>query len=400
MSIEKKWILFVDDQENVLNGLRRLLRPMRSQWHMTFVSSGREALQALEEDTYDIIISDMRMPEMAGDELLTEVRKKYPSIVRLALSGQADKDQILQSVGPIHQFLQKPCDKEILKSAILSSLEMGKMLSSRSLRSIVTEIESLPSLPSHQKELMAQFQMPDISSRKIGESIGQDMAMTAKILQLVNSSFFGLHRQIGTAEEATALLGLDTVRSLVMTVQVFSQISPGEVEGFSQEFLFMHGLKVAAIAKKIMLSAGMSEEEAEYAYLAGLLHNVGMLVLASKRPSEYADSIALAKSSELSEEDAERQIIGASHGEIGAYLLTVWAFDTPIVEAALYHHRPGDCISDQFTTLTAVHIADAIARSEPSESDGSDIFVDYEYLKKVGVDHRIPEWINANKAVA
>ncbi len=391
----KKRILFVDDEQKVLDGLRRLLRSMRSEWEMIFASGGEEALQILKEQSCDVIVSDLRMPGMSGDQLLAKVRRRYPGIVRLVLSGQADKESILKCVGPIHQFMQKPCDEETLKTTISRALEMGDLFADESLKSIVTELESLPSLPSHQQELMAQFQMPEVSPKLIGESIGRDLAMTAKILQLVNSAFFGLRRHVGSPAEAVLLLGMDTVQSLVTTMQVFSQIAPDEIRGFSQDKLLLHSAAVATVTKKIALSEGLTHEEAEVACLAGLLHDVGKLVYATNRPEQYAVAIAMARSEQIHIEEAERCVIGASHGEIGAYLLTLWAFESPIVDAALYHHSPNRHGGSGFSILTAVHVADAIVRHNSTYNHTDKLNVDYEYLDRIGLVDRLSVWQEA-----
>src|SRR5262245_37814840 len=99
-----KKILFVDDEPNVLQGLERMLRSMRHEWEMQFAMSGPAALERLAEQTFDVIVSDMRMPGMTGAQLLTEVSQRHPHIVRIILSGQADQEDILRSVGPTHQY--------------------------------------------------------------------------------------------------------------------------------------------------------------------------------------------------------------------------------------------------------------------------------------------------------
>ena len=400
MSARKKHILFVDDEQYVLDGLRRMLRSMQSEWEMRFARSGHEALVLLAGTPCDVIVSDMRMPGMPGEALLAEVRNRYPAMIRLALSGQSDKEIILKSVGPIHQFLQKPCDEQTLKSTISRTIELCDLLADDRLKSIVTGLESLPSLPSHQQELTAQFQRSDVSTRLIGDSISKDMAMTAKILQLVNSAFFGLRRRVNSPADAVKLLGLDTVRSLVMTIQVFSQISETEVEGFSQKSLLSHSAAVAAVAKKIVQAEGKPAEMAERACLAGLLHDVGKLALASKMPAEYAASIRVAGTDRITAEEAERRVIGASHAEIGAFLLGLWAFDPSIVDAALFHHRPAMHAGDGFTILTAVHAANAIVRFSPTVDVAGVPGMDMGYLERLGLSDHLGSWLGVCKNAA
>jgi len=397
---EKRNVLFVDDEQNVLDGLRRMLRPMRSEWNMTFAPGGEEALKVLEGNHIDVIVSDMRMPGMSGDQLLGEVRRRYPAIVRLVLSGQADRDEILKSTGPIHQFLQKPCNAETLTATISRIIELSNLFEHSKLKTIVSGLETLPSLPSHQEELLSKLQMPEVSPRMVGETISKDLAMSAKILQLVNSAFFGLRRHVTTPADAVVLLGLETVRSLVLTMQVFSQVVEGETNGFSQDALLSHSAVVASIARRIMLSEGRSAEEAEVTYLGGLLHDVGKLVLATELPEEYSKARDLARYEDMTTEEAEKKVIGASHGEIGGYLLGLWAFGPPIVDAAVYHDCPNRHQSTEFSPLAAVHVANAIAHHKQSLDDTTELPVDDEYIDRIGVRDRLPDWYETGRSAA
>lgn len=389
---DKLKILFVDDEQKVLDGLRRLLHCKRKEWDMVFANSGAEALKLFEERSFAVIVTDMRMPGMSGDELLTEIRKRHPETIRLVLSGQADKDSILQSVGPIHQFMQKPCDAATLTATINRTIQLEALLANEDLKSMVTELESLPILPKNQEELMQKLQTPGVSPNLIGDAIGQDVAMTAKILQLVNSSFFALQRRVSSPGDAVSLLGLETVRSLVVTMQVFSQVSAETPSEFSQEDLLSRCTDVAATARRIAAIENMSTEAVSETYMAGLLHDVGKLVLAVKRPDAFAEAVRLAKSESLPEEEAERRVIGTSHSEIGAFLLGLWAFENPIVESAAYHHCPSKSNTDSFTTLTAVHVAGAIVQQSTSKLVDLPLEVDTEYLERLGLIDRLDAW--------
>lgn len=397
---DKKSILFVDDEPKVLDGLRRLLRSMRSEWDMAFASGGEEAMKILGHKQVDVVVSDLRMPGMSGLVLLAQIRKHYPEIARLVLSGQADTDSLLKSIGPVHQFLQKPCDAETLIATISRTIELGDLLGNEKLRALVGRVQTLPSLSSHQQELRDKLQGSEVSPKEIGEVISKDIAMSAKILQLVNSAFFGLRRQAATPAEAVVLLGLDTVRSLVLTMQLFSRVSKSEIKGFSEAALLSHSVFVAVVAKKIATAQGMQSAEAEGSYMAGLLHDVGKLVVASEMPEQFATVQVMARQDGLSWEEAERMVMGASHGEIGGYLLGLWGFAAPIVDAAVFHHRPGRHRSERFTVLTAVHIANAIAHQDPGADDLVGLDVDEEYLDRIGVASRVAAWRAASQCAA
>ncbi|MCA9280247.1 MAG: HDOD domain-containing protein [Phycisphaeraceae bacterium] len=392
MSETKTRVLFVDDEEFLLNGLRRMLRSHRSEWDMVFVNSGEKALEQMAIKPFDVIVSDMRMPAMSGSELLRRVQQEYPSTVRLVLSGQADYEEIVTSVGPIHQFMHKPCDLDVLVSAVNRTCELGQLFNDQQLRRLVTELESLPSVSSLQEELLAKLNCEDATPQEIGEAIGQDLGTTTKILQLVNSSFFGLTRKVTTPSEAVLLLGMDTVRSLVIAMQVYSQVKGPAAPGFSERQLFSHSLAVATIAKQIALHECYPKKDVERAFLAGLLHDIGKLVLATYRSQEYAEVLDITRDGTITAEEAEHDRIGATHGEVGGYLLCLWAFADPIVDTAIFHHSPSRHDSSTFSELTAVHVANAIVNSDTHNDDTALAGIDKPYLDRLGLADQLASW--------
>lgn len=191
----KRRILFVDDEPNVLQGLQRMLRPMRSEWEMEFAGGGEEALQKMEQAPFDVIVSDMRMPGMNGAQLLKEVARRYPDTVRIVLSGHSDREYILQLVTTTHQYLAKPCDAQTIKDTVNRACALRDLLTSKELSALVSQVKSLPSLPSLYTRIIEILQSDDPSLQKIGQIVSEDIAMSAKVLQLVNSSFFGIARR-------------------------------------------------------------------------------------------------------------------------------------------------------------------------------------------------------------
>lgn len=217
--------------------------------------------------------------------------------------------------------------------------------------------------------------------------------MTAKILQMVNSAFFGLRRQISSPADAASLLGLDTVMTLVLTTQIFSQFKQVELRGFSADELYAHSLRVAVLAKQIAQAQGADAQLFNDAFTAGMLHDVGHLVLAVNQPQRYGQLLDLGRSGELPFDVCERQVFGGSHAEIGAYLLGLWGLPNSIVEAVAFHHHPNRCQAEGFTALTAVHIATALEHElhmncEPCCSATLDV----DYLTRLGLQERLPVW--------
>lgn len=393
----KRQILFVDDEPRVLISIRRMLHGMRKEWDMQFAESGPDALSMLTKEPFDIIVTDIRMPGMDGAQLLSEVKKAYPNMVRFVLSGQSDKELILQSVRHAHQYLSKPCDAEILKSKICRACALREMLAQESLRSVVSAIDSLPSLPALYAEIMDELRNEKSSIKKIGEIISRDMGMTTKILQLVNSAFFGIPRHIESPAHAVNLLGLDTVKALVLSIEVFSKFELNKLKAFNIESLWNHSIMTGKLVKQIAKTEKADKQMIDDAYLAGLLHDVGKLILVDHFPYEYKEIIELSKNENIPLFHAEIRMLGAGHAEVGAYLLGLWSITDPIVEAVAFHHNPQICPLKSFSALTAVHVADVLANSGGNVNKPTAVGLsgtDTEYIDSIGLAARIPVWQN------
>ena len=389
----KKRILFVDDEPMILNGLQRTLRKMRSEWEMTFTSSGKEALEILDTNAMDVIVTDLKMPEMDGTQLLTEIKKRHPHVVRIILSGHVKHDMTLQSLQIAHQSLAKPCDAEILKQALTKLFALRDILSDDSIKKIVSQIESLPSMPSIYSEIIEEMHSDDPSIKKIAEIIARDVSMTAKILQIVNSVFFGLSRKINSTQQAVMLLGLETIKSLVLSVKIFAEFSRKKFSWFNIEDLFNHSMSVSGYAQAIVKNEKMDRDLISYSLMAGILHDLGKLILATNFQQPYRRVLAEAQNSGRNLWDLEYEAFGTSHAEIGAYLMGLWNLDNQIIEAIAFHHRPAQSMARDVNLLTAVHIGNALDHNGHREVEQeSGLQFDEEYLDNLGVADRIPEW--------
>lgn len=389
----KKRILFVDDEAMVLDGLRRMLRPLRDEWEMEFCESGPIALARMAVSPFDVIVSDMRMPGMNGAELLTRVMELYPRTVRLILSGHADNDLIMKCVGSTHQFLAKPCDPEAIKATVRRAAATDGALQSDPLKALVGQMSRLPSIPSLYREIVEALQDPDVPMSVVGRIIGRDISMSAQILKLVNSAFFGLRRRVSSPDEAATFLGLDTLRSLVLSLNAFSQFEGVRVEGFFFSDLWLHSLETGAAAKAVALCERADRKLADEAFVSGLLHDTGKVVMAANFPDRYTEVVRLVQAEGLEPCDAERRIFGASHPDVGGYLLGLWGLPVPVVEAIAFHHCPRLGAEQTFSPLTAVHVADALTHCAAApERASAEPRLDFEYLNDLGLTARVPVW--------
>ncbi|MBI4559775.1 MAG: HDOD domain-containing protein [Candidatus Hydrogenedentes bacterium] len=391
--VVKRRVLFVDDEPHILQGLRRMLHPYRNEWEMSFAESAHDALGLMEKQPYDVVVTDIRMPVMDGAEFLNIVMRKYPQTIRFVLSGHCEKETIFRSVGPTHQFISKPCDADTLRSLVARAFALRDLMSSGNLKNLVSRLQTLPSLPDTYTQLMAELRSADPSIRVIGELVSRDVGMSAKILQLVNSAFFGLRNHVSSPLQAATLLGTETLRSLVLMTHVFSQVEQAKLpSSFSLEELSRHSMAVGAVAKAVVKQESGDKKLVDDSYMAGLLHDSGKLILATNQPEAYGQVLTEIAEKRISLEAAERPVFGATHAEVGAYLLGLWGLPDPIVEAVAFHHAPGQCLGQRFCPLTAVHIADVLVYELDSGSGESSEKMDMGYLEALGVQARVGAW--------
>ncbi len=389
-------ILFVDDEPNVLHGLKRMLRTMRNEWSVMFAGSGREALDILGKEHFDVIVTDIQMPGMDGVQLLAEVKRHHPQIVRIVLSAQLNGELIRKSTRVSHQFLSKPCDTETLKSTIARACALHSMLENDSLKRVVSQIDSLPSMPTLYAKIMRELESDKASIQKVGKIISKDVGMTAKILHLVNSAYFGLGRHISSPAQAATLLGMDTIKSLVLSMQIFSQFDQNKIPGLFLEQLWKHSMATGIFAKTIAKEENQDRVIVDYSFLAGLLHDSGKLVLAVNFSEQYIEILGRVQKETTSLLEGEREMIGVTHSEVGAYLMGLWGLPAPIVEALAFHHCPSECMENQFIPLTAVHVANALEHEDGDANMEENGFqVDSDYLSKLNLTDRIPFWMKS-----
>lgn len=357
-----KRVLFVDDESAALEALRLRLRRLRDKWDMEFVESAPCALDVMAQHKVDVLVTDMRMPGMDGAHLLQIVRERWPGTVRIVLSGYSELEQTVRLVPIAHQYLSKPAEPEHLENIVGRCLALQRMLEQPALRGAVGRLRELPPIPETYSRLQAAMAVESVSVQEVAQIISRDTVIAAKVLQMVNSAFFRLPRRITSVEQAVTYLGLLPVRNLVISAEVFAKwpATKGPMV-LDLAGLQTHALRVACATQA--LTAGTAT--AGDALLAALLHDIGYCVIAQEDPAALDKSMHLSAAESLPLDLAESRVLGASHAQVGAYLLGIWGFPSTIVEAVAHHHAPRQVPQTGFDVLAALSVAHAL--TEPTE---------------------------------
>jgi len=383
-------VVCVDDEPQVLSGLSLHLR---RRYEVESATSGAAALELLaRQPQAAVLISDMRMPGMSGAELLEVVQREYPDTIRLILSGQAETESVMKALGVSHQFLSKPCDADILQGTIARAFTLRDLAGNPAVKTLVARINKLPTLPATYQKLVECLKNPDADMDDVAQIIGHDPSMSARLLKVVNSAYFGLAKPCADVARAGTLLGLDRIMALVLGQGLFSGGDAPQVPGFSLEALWSHSLATATAAHRIAIDEALDKEQVAAAFLAGMLHDIGKLVLAMGVPVEYARVLQLASGRPGSERELETLELQATHTDVGAYLVGLWGLPNNIAEAIAFHEDPAQSVGP-FGLPGIVHVADRIAH-HPTIGNPHDpeLHLNVAYLENHDRGDRWNEW--------
>jgi len=382
----------LDDEPGLLKVIEVALRPMAKEWETHFVLSGKDALALMAREPFDVVVSDMRMPDMNGAQLLNLVLRQYPRSVRIILSGYVELKDAMSCVGVAHQFLQKPCKLVDLRKCLQRVANLNSQLQNEGLRTLAASMPNLPSVPALYLQMLDAIQSPSSSVQRIADIASEDPAMSAKLLQLSNSAFFGFSHEVYSVAEAVQILGAGTLQALALAVPLFSSFDRRKCPSFPIEQVWDHSAQTGALARQIARSLPGGAQLAEQAFAAGVLHDIGKLILADGMPDQYAAILATARARSRPLFQGEREVLSATHADIGAYLLALWSLPFPLVEAVAYHHEPRRLQAATFDLTCIVHVANFLQHEQSNQPDIVPSPLDMEYLNEAGVAQHLDEW--------
>ena len=392
----KPRILFVDDNNNILMGLRRMLRGMRGDWAMDFAEGGEMALAKLDSAPADVVVTDMKMPGMSGAELLDEVAVRYPRSLRLILSGEADPEATFRTIATSHQFLQKPSNSERLIAIIKASLERRGAVPGAERQAWVTGTSRLAVSRAGRDRLTPLLRQESLPIEEIGEAFAAEPALAAKVMQLANSAYFGVGDPVSSPKAAVSLLGQDVLRALLREENLLPAFPEGFCQGYHERTVAF-SRDVADLAAWIAGQQGGGAQEIALARLAGLLHALGRLLLCDQAPEDYAKVLAMVPAG-ATVDDAEREVFGCAQADFGAYLAQIWGLPQTVVDALRHLDRPSALEEAERAGLpllaahSALGIVSGLNAADPLGAAAAQL--DGDFLARHGCKNKVGDWMD------
>jgi HD-like signal output (HDOD) protein len=359
----------------------------RKYWQVSSASSFDDALAVLIATPTSALICDLQSTKAA--DFLARARNALPGVARLAYAERSTlPDDIIPILHVAQQVLREGQSDDELCESVARACALQQLFVNPALSRIVGQLDRLPSVPSTYWALMREAEREHCNASELAAIVESDPAMSVKVLQLVNSAFFGLAQRVTSIQQAVGYLGTNLLRGLVLTAHIFSEFSGGaNGSGISATQFQAYSLRVARLAKRFLPSGA----EGDLAYTAGLLIDIGRLIIGVRMPVEFEEIAAHVIESGTDATTAEFEQIGVTHCDVGAYLLGLWGLPLTIVEVVAFHHNPG-MVEGQFNcrVLAAVHAADALLGiaccGEPVER------LDLAFLEREGMSAELPRW--------
>jgi HD-like signal output (HDOD) protein/CheY-like chemotaxis protein len=389
----KKDICFAGFSGAELEAFKHALAKLGEAWDYVFCASGEETLEMLASRPFDAVVTSLRMEGMNGAVLLHLAASRYPRALRFVLGDLSDQELVINCIGATHQFISCPWHAEDILAIVHRSLALDSWLSNDKLRAFAPRLGRLPGVPATYFEVLKKVESTNVSIESVAEIIARDPALTARLLQMANSPACALSQKVTSPLDAVSILGLDTLKSLVLCLQVFSNVPSGEMPSISLDSLWRRSFIVGNLASKITLRHTGNARTAGDAFTAGLLHKIGQIILATNLSKEYGAVVAAARENKRRLPEEELAQFGVTSDQVGGYLLGLWGLPLPIVEAVALHHSPTLAGTQEFSLLTAVHVAAALADDEIGGDDRLPASkLDVKYLAALELPIKVAAW--------
>jgi len=357
-----------------------------TEWMPTPVGTEAEARAQVEKYAFDALLVDFNLGSGDASELLNLTLEKRPETRRFLLAYEADLALVAAKVAGEHQILPKPIEPASLKHRIEEEFAPQA-------QSAEAAPGAAPKIPPIYSEVIKALESPETTNRQVGDIIAQDEALTTELLRLANATYLGSPRNIADPAEAVGALGLGAVKALVMALRFLAEHSHLRPGYLSFDRIWEHSLEVATIARDLVLFETKDRALATDAFAAGLVHDLGKVVLVTNFDDLYARVNSLARKQPVPVWEVEKEMFGANHGEIGGCLLGMWNLPLAIVDAAALHHDPRSGEYDQFSPLAAVHIANVLEHElRPTNDFRVAPTIDTHFLNQLGLLQRLPVW--------
>jgi putative nucleotidyltransferase with HDIG domain len=345
----------------------------RERWAMLPMShAGQELLKMVRGNKPAAIIFHYSEGMQTVLDSLRLLETECPECPRLVVCAETCLEAFRSWKGLPPTLLKGGMSQETNDEKLARAITLNHWLMQPGIREVLPRLHSIPTLPAVHQRVVEALQDPNYSADVVVRLMSQDIALTTNLFKAVNSAAFGLDQPVQSVQDAITFLGVQRLQALVLSAWAFRFIDEKTCPGFDPQKEWEHAMVVATAAQDLARELGTPAALRESAFTAGMLHDVGKLLLAANAPDAYSMILADARESDKPLWQVEKEDLGFSHAEIGACMLGIWGTALPIVEAVAWHHQPSLAANQQLSALTLVHLANCKVRGiEPDAAQSA-----------------------------
>ncbi len=363
--VNKHQVIFVETQGRILDDLRSSLAGIYPEWHILLVADASAALELVLQRSVSVVLASFGSDMSGCEDFFRSIKDAAPEVIRTGLLPDPNQVTAEGTLEYAHECIASHCGVDQIEALITRGLSVWERTRENPrLAALMSDLHTLPTPPALYFDIRDELESPNGSARSVSLIIARDPAITAKLLKVANSGFYGTPRTISDLNEAIMLLGMEMVLALVLTAYLFDQLP---LPGVNLDVLWMHSFAVASLAKEIAREEGGNRSMISTCGIAGLLHDIGQLIFLTNASESYYPMVRRSGGDERMLMQMEIEQYGVSHPELGAHILSLWGLPEKVVQAVAYHH--GGNIADAPLPSKAVCIAEWLLQGHNLEEE-------------------------------
>jgi putative nucleotidyltransferase with HDIG domain len=331
-------LLFVGRSEGDLKQLGLALGRAEPDWSIRHVHEIDAALEQLGRRPAALVLAELEEADGDYERLFTSIADSCPGTIRFALVKPLDT--VPPKIPLAHQCLAVREDISYLQPILAAGIAVAQRASEHAgLVKLISRLHDVPSPPALYFDIREQLEAPDGNLAQMADITARDPSLVARVLKIANSGFYALPRTVSDITEAIGLIGTDSLLGLVLAAHLYSGLPP---PGLNLELLWQHTTKVSSLARQIAQLEGGNRMDQSTSAVAGLLHDIGLMMLLENEPARYQPLWQRSGGDEAALARMEREAFGVTHGELGALVLSLWTLPEAVVQAVANSHKPDE----------------------------------------------------------
>lgn len=384
-------VLFVLKDRSQGNLYSENIPAIDSSWSVNIADNTKDAVDFVRGNDIDVIICDDEVADSKGLDVISSCSHERPGVLSfLRKSNSPTKEESIALSEKKVFVLPENLEEEGIYSHISRRVLLKSLSENLNLLSVIRKMKKMPTIPQLYHQITRELRKEDGSIEFVAGLISKEPSMATRILKAVNSPAYVLGYEITEVVHALLFLGKEATQAQILADSVFNSYPNQSVAGLNLQEVWKHSINVSAIARRISMSIDSNKKSAEIACTAGVVHDLGKVLMATNLPDHYQQAVNYAKEERVPLVQAEEKVFGTNHAQVAASLMGLWSIPFRILNSVAYHHNPTGTMKKPPTSAMALYIADGFENAKSKNVLGQNI--DENIIEDWGFTDQFEDW--------